>query len=60
MLDSLPEGLTRPPLPHPLPTYDPTLSSMMGKFWGLLSPPASDGSSLDGTDEQKLPTHSGR
>ena len=53
------EGLTRPQLPHPLPTYNPALSHMMDKFWGLLSPPGSDGSSHE-SEEQKLQTHSGR
>ena len=53
------EGLPRPQLPHPLPTYNPALSHMMDKFWGLLSPPGSDGSSHE-AEEQKLQTHSGR
>eukprot|EP00091_Calanus_sinicus_P003604 TRINITY_DN13779_c0_g1_i1.p1 TRINITY_DN13779_c0_g1~~TRINITY_DN13779_c0_g1_i1.p1 ORF type:complete len:109 (+),score=7.35 TRINITY_DN13779_c0_g1_i1:250-576(+) len=58
MLESMSEGLTRPQLPHPLPTYNPALSHMMDKFWGLLSPPGSDGSSHE-SEEQKLQTHSG-
>ena len=56
MLDSLPEGLTRPAMPP----YDPSFSHMMGKFWGLLSPPGSDGSGSQESDEQKIQTHSGR
>jgi len=58
MLESMSEGLPRPQLPHPLPTYNPALSHMMDKFWGLLSPPGSDGSSHE-SEEQKLPSHSG-
>ena len=54
MLDSLPEVLTRPPIPG----YE--LSHMMGKFWGLLSPPGSEGSGSQEAEEQKIPTHSGR
>ena len=67
MLDSLPEGLTVRPgqLSHGVaglvPGYtDPALSHMMGKFWGLLSPPGSDGSGSQESDEQKIQTHSGR
>ena len=56
MMDSLPEGLTRPAIPG----YDPSFSHMMGKFWGLLSPPGSDGSGSQESEEQKIPTHSGR
>ena len=68
MLDSLPEGMSRPSLgPHipglPPGSYDPALSHMMGKFWGLLSPPGSDqGSGVSGEDsDNKMGiTHSGR
>lgn len=70
MLDSLPEGMSRPSLPPhsfpglPLGSYDPALSHMMGKFWGLLSPPASDqgsGASGEDTDNKMgLGAHSGR
>ena len=61
MLDSLPEGMTRPSLPPhsipglPLGSYDPALSHMMGKFWGLLSPPASE----DAADHKPEPPHPG-
>ena len=61
MLDS---GLSRG-VPG-LSGYDPQLSHMMGKFWGLLSPPpSSDGSSTSHENQdqdQKLlpPTQSGR
>ena len=60
MLDSLPEGLTRPSLTHP-GSYDPQFSHMMNKFWGMFSPPASDGSSShEAADDQKHPGHSGK
>ena len=62
MLDSLPEGLTVRPgqLSHGVaglvPGYtDPALSHMMGKFWGLLSPPASE----DAADHKPEPPHPG-
>ena len=72
MLDSLPEGMSRSQLPPhaipglPLGSYDPALSHMMGKFWGLLSPPASDqgssgASGEDNDNKMGLHTpHSGR
>ena len=67
MLDSLPEGLTVRPgqLSHGVAGLvpglsaagytDPALSHMMGKFWGLLSPPASE----DAADHKQEPPHPG-
>ena len=72
MLDSLPEGMSRSTLPPhsipglPLGSYDPALSHMMGKFWGLLSPPGSDqgsgasGEERDSDNKMGLPAHSGK
>jgi hypothetical protein len=47
MLEAMSEGFPRPnlPHPHPGPHYNPMFSHMMGKFWGLLSPPSMLGGS---------------
>jgi hypothetical protein len=41
MMESLSEVFPRPH--HPGPHYNPMFSHMMGKFWGLISPPNAAG-----------------